>query len=146
MQYLLVHFVALETNGYQEVFKGNLQRITDMDGNTMSEATTGDIYVVDANPTPPSWALPDPIEPVIKPAPVQLSKLEFLEAFTEDELELIYTAAKTVVKIEIFLDKFKLAEYIDATDPKLQLGIRALEAGGLLATGRADEILATLGV
>lgn len=146
MQYILVHFVALETNGYQEVFKGNLQRITDMDGNTMSEANTGDIYVVDGNPMQPSWALPDPIEPVVKPAPVQLSKLEFLEAFTEDELEAIYTASKTVVRIEIFLDKFKLAEYIDATDPKLQLGIRALEAGGLLVTGRADEILAELGV
>lgn len=145
MQYLLVHFVALDQNGYQEVFNGNLQRITDMAGNTMSE-NTGNIYVVDGTPIQPSWALPDPIEVIAKPALVQLSKLQFLEAFTDDELEAIYTAAKTVVKIEIFLDKFKLAEYIDATDPKLQAGIRALELGGLLVTGRANEILAELGV
>ena len=145
MQYLLVHFVALDQTGYQEVFNGNLQRITDMAGNTMSE-NTGNIYVVDGTPIQPSWALPDPIEVIAKPALVQLSKLQFLEAFTDDELEAIYTAAKTIVKIEIFLDKFKLAEYIDATDPKLQAGIRALELGGLLVTGRANEILAELGV
>ena len=146
MQYILVHFVALNQNGYQEIFKGNLQRVTDMDGTTISEGTTGDIFVVDPLPPQPSWALPDPVEITTEPMFTQLSKLEFLELFTEDELEAIYIASRSVIKIEIFLEKFRLAEYINISDPKLQSGIRALESIGLLAAGRADEILSKLGV
>ena len=72
----------------------------------------------------------------------QISRLEFFNRFDEDtELMPIYTLAKTNVKVEIMLDKFKLATYIDITDQDTINGVRTLESIGILATGRADIIL-----
>jgi hypothetical protein len=44
--------------------------------------------------------------------------------------------------VEILLDHIRAAEYIDVTDPNTIAGIGALEAAGLIAAGRAAEILA----
>ena len=77
-----------------------------------------------------------------KPAPRPISKLEFMERFTDEELAAIYAAAKTDVRVEIWVDKLKLAEFVDLTDPRIRNGIINLEAAGLIAKGRADEILA----
>lgn len=71
-----------------------------------------------------------------------LSKLEFMNRFTDLELAGIYTAAKSSVAVEIWLEKFKLASEINLDDPRTVAGIQALEDGGLLAAGRAAEILA----
>ena len=77
------------------------------------------------------------------PVPVQPlpTKLEFFDRFTDAEQIAIYDAAKTVTAIQVWLDKFKLASDIDVTDPRTIAGIQALEAAGLLAAGRAAEIL-----
>ena len=69
------------------------------------------------------------------------TKLEFFDRFTDTEQVAIYDAAKTVTAIQVWLDKFKLASDIDVTDPRTIAGINALEAAGLLAAGRAAEIL-----
>ena len=71
----------------------------------------------------------------------RLTRLEFFDKFTEPELEGIYTAAKTVVQLEIMLDKFKAAEYIELTDLRTMYAISALESSSFLANGRAAEIL-----
>lgn len=70
-----------------------------------------------------------------------LSKLEYANRFTEPELENIYSAAKTVVAVEVWLDKFRLAEHVDTEDPRVHAGLHALEVAGLIQPGRADEIL-----
>ena len=77
------------------------------------------------------------------PLPVKAlpTKLEFFDRFTDAEQVAIYDAAKTVTQVQIWLDKFKLASDIDVTDPRTIAGIQALEAAGLLAAGRAAEIL-----
>ena len=77
------------------------------------------------------------------PLPVKVlpTKLEFFDRFTDAEQVAIYDAAKTVTAIQVWLDKFKLASDIDVTDPRTIAGINALEAAGLLAAGRAAEIL-----
>ena len=77
------------------------------------------------------------------PLPVKVlpTKLEFFDRFTDAEQVAIYDAAKTVTQAQIWLDKFKLASDIDVTDPRTIAGINALEAAGLLAAGRAAEIL-----
>jgi hypothetical protein len=80
-------------------------------------------------------------EPIV-PTNNFLSKLEYMNRFTDTELENIYTAAKTVTSVEIWLEKFKLAANIDLLDQRTIAGVNALEAAGLLATGRAAEILA----
>jgi hypothetical protein len=71
-----------------------------------------------------------------------LTKLEYMNRFTDAELAGIYTAAKSVIQIEVWLDKFKLAEEINLDDPATIAGVQALEAAGLLPAGRAAEILA----
>ena len=64
-----------------------------------------------------------------------------MNLFTDSELAGIYTAAKANIAIEVWLEKFKVAEIIDLLDPKTIAGLHTLEAVGLLATGRAAEIL-----
>lgn len=81
------------------------------------------------------------IEPVIEPK-TTLTKLEYMNRFTDTELTGIYTAAKSVVEIEIWLEKFKVTTEVDLTDPRTVSGVQALEDAGLIAAGRAQEILA----
>lgn len=81
------------------------------------------------------------VTPVIQPKRT-LTKLEYMERFTDIELAGIYTAAKTVVSIEIWLEKFKLATEINLDDPATIAGLQAMEAAGLLVPGRAMEICA----
>lgn len=77
------------------------------------------------------------------PAPIRsITKLEYMNRFTDAELAGIYTAAKSEVQIEIWLEKFKLASEIDLDDAATIAGLQAMEAGGLLAAGRTAEILA----
>ena len=59
MEYILIQFtLGWDIQAYQEVSNGNVVRITDLDGNTL---TLPDFpvegYVVDANPPRPIWAL-----------------------------------------------------------------------------------------
>lgn len=70
-----------------------------------------------------------------------LTKLAFMNRFTMEELAGIYTAAKSEVMVEVFLDKLKLAEDVDISDANTQLGIQRLVASGLLGAERAAEIL-----
>lgn len=92
---------------------------------------------------------PEPVQPTpVQPTPVQptpsrkLTKLEYMNRFTDAELAVIYAAAKTVVQVEIWLEKFRLATDVDLEDPRTVAGVEAMEGAGLLAEGRAAEILA----
>lgn len=71
-----------------------------------------------------------------------LTKLQFLNRFTNEELAAVYTAAKTNVLIEVFLDKLKLAQEISLDDPQTVGGLQALAAVGLLSEARVQEVLA----
>lgn len=71
-----------------------------------------------------------------------LTKLDYMNRFTDTELATIYTIAKTNVAIEIWLKKFELATEINLDDPRVVGGLQALEQYGLIGTGRAAEILA----
>lgn len=77
-----------------------------------------------------------------QPAPRPITKLAFMERFTDEELAAIYAAAKTDVRVEVWMDKLKLASEVDLADPRTQAGVQALEAMGLIAEGRAAQILA----
>ena len=92
-----------------------------------------------------SFAFPEPApENAIADAQhptTPLTKLAFMNRFTMDELVAVYTAAKTEVLVEVFLDKLKLAEHVDVTDPQTIAGLQALAASGLLAETRVQEVL-----
>lgn len=54
--YILVQgTVGWMDQGYQEIQNGYVQRITDMDGNTVDLPEHTEYHVVDANPVPPAW-------------------------------------------------------------------------------------------
>ncbi|MFN4149287.1 MAG: hypothetical protein ACK4E4_07055, partial [Rhodocyclaceae bacterium] len=94
-----------------------------------------------------SYAFPEPApENAIAATPTPatpLTKLAFMNRFTMEELAAIYAAAKTDVRVEVWMDKLKLAEFIDLADTRTQDGVNNLEAAGLIAEGRAAEILAS---
>ncbi len=71
-----------------------------------------------------------------------ITKLEYMNKFTDTELATIYTVAKTSIAVEIWLEKFKLASDINLDDPRVVGGLQALEQFGLIGPGRAAEILA----
>ncbi len=92
-----------------------------------------------------SFALPESapenaLAATLTPA-TPLTKLAFMNRFTMEELAAIYTAAKTEVMVEVFLDKLKLAEHVDVTDPQTVAGLQALAASGLLTEARVQEVL-----
>ena len=71
----------------------------------------------------------------------QISKLAYMERFTDADLAAIYGAAKVSLAVEVWLEKFKLAEFIDLADPRTLTGLQALESNGLIGAGRALEIV-----
>ncbi len=70
-----------------------------------------------------------------------MTKLEFLRRFTAEERIAIRTVAKSNPVLEDYMAMIDLAQDIDTSDIDTQTGVRMLEASGLLATGRADEVL-----
>lgn len=83
-----------------------------------------------------------PVEPQAPIPSRVLTHLQYMGRFTDDELRAIYTAAKTIVDVEIWLDKFKMAQEVNLDDTKTIAGLQAMEDAGLLVAGRAAEILA----
>ena len=71
----------------------------------------------------------------------QISKLAYMERFSDAELGAIHSAAKVSSAVEVWLEKFKLAEFIDLADPRTLAGLQALESNGLIGAGRAMEVL-----
>ena len=72
-----------------------------------------------------------------------LTRLGFLSRFTQAELAALYTAAAVNVNIQVYKDKVLASTYIDPAREDTRAGIQALETAGLLAAGRALEILDT---
>lgn len=70
-----------------------------------------------------------------------MTKLEFLRRFTQDERVAIRTLAKTNVVLEDYMAMIDLAQEIDTSDPDTQAGVQMLETVGLIAAGRANEVL-----
>lgn len=88
---------------------------------------------------PGSILVEEPTPP--PPPPKPITKLEYMGRFTDSELIAIYTAAKSNVAIEVWLDKFKLASEIDLRDQRTIDGLNALAAAGILTPERVSEIL-----
>ncbi len=90
------------------------------------------------------WPMPAPAAP---PKPRRLTKLEFIRLFTDVEFATILAASKQSVALEAWYERFRLATpepdgtSIDLDDPRTVGGVLALQQAGLLAPGRAAEIL-----
>ena len=115
----------------------------------MREYMDGDYLVREHNNGAVERILISPA-PVEQPAPSRrrLSTLAFRDRFTQAEKVAIYTAAKTGVEVQIWLDDLAAATpepdgtSVDLDDPRTVAGVQALEAAGLIGVGRATEVLA----
>lgn len=91
--------------------------------------------------TPP--APPPAPEPIAEPR--HITRLAFLNRFTDAEAIAIDLASigATVqaAGMRRYMSKVNAATFIDLASPDTRAGVQALEAGGLLAAGRAAEIL-----
>lgn len=80
--------------------------------------------------------------PAAQSAPRIITKLAFRNRFTDSEKVKLYTAAKTNVAVQIYLDDLQAASFINLALEKTRNGVQALEATGLLdVAGRAAAIL-----
>lgn len=70
-----------------------------------------------------------------------LSKYEFNERFTFDELVAITEAAKTNSRIAVFKNKFEISQEVNLDLPSVSQGLDLLVQAGLLKQDRKAEIL-----
>lgn len=83
----------------------------------------------------------------LPPAPPTAPKnaitvLAFRSRFTQAEKQAIYTAAKTSVDVQIWLDDLAVATEVILDDARTMAGVQAMESVGLISAGRSAEILA----
>lgn len=71
-----------------------------------------------------------------------LTKRAFLERFTPEERVAVRTAAQSNIAIQDYLELVNVSDNIDLTYATTVAGVQQLEAAGLIAAGRAGEILA----
>lgn len=142
MDYLLIR-----TEGgrdiLQESCRGIVQRYTDLAGATVAPPSAGSEVVGEASP---EWALSDPEpEPVVNPTDRRITKLAFMVRFSDAEAIAIDLASQgatvQAAAMRRYQAKVNAAEWIDLDREDTRAGVQALEAVGLIAPGRAAEIL-----
>ena len=70
-----------------------------------------------------------------------MTKLEYLRRFTQDERVAIRAAAKSNAVLEDYMALLELAQDVNTTDADTVAAVNMLEQVGLIAAGRAQEIL-----
>lgn len=79
------------------------------------------------------------------PPDLRIIRLAFLDRFTDAEAVAIdlasLCATAQAAGLRRYLHKVDSAQHIDLARADLQAGVQALEAAGLLAAGRAEQIL-----
>lgn len=123
-------------------------RTTEVAPPACGEKIEGELY---PNFTGYEWQMleyhyyPDPIpipEPVPEPIKITiLTPYEFLKRFTSEERKAIKAATFTNPDIDDLWTMFTVAKDIDLRNTDTTEGVNALESAGILATGRASEIL-----
>ena len=78
---------------------------------------------------------------VERPKDRNLTKRQYLGLFTGEERVSIRAAARASLVIEDYLALLNVSDFISLDDPDTIAGVHALEMAGLIAAGRAAEIL-----
>lgn len=79
--------------------------------------------------------------PIPRPVKSVLTPLEFLNRFTTEEIKTILALSKTDADVEVWWLKYNKARDLDLNNQQTVEGVNMLEAAGLIAPGRAEEIL-----
>lgn len=80
-------------------------------------------------------------QPVVPNGPRTMTKLEYLRRFTDKERIAIRAAAEQNAALADYLQLMELAQDINTGDPDTVAAVTMLEQAGLIALGRANEVL-----
>ena len=80
-------------------------------------------------------------QPVLPSGPRTMTKLEYLRRFTVEERVAIRAAAEQNAVLADYLQLMELAQDINTGDPDTVAAVTMLEQAGLIAPGRANEVL-----
>ena len=83
-------------------------------------------------------------EPASTPAPPRFVPLEFLDLFTEAEQLAVVQATLSNAAVKLWYDRVLAATYITLDDPRVEIGLAALTAAGLLSEERKLAVLAAM--
>lgn len=93
----------------------------------------------------PGWTRPEGTWVAPPPPARHVTRLAFLSRFTDNEaiaFDLSSIGATVpAAALRRFMNKANAARYIDLDRPDARAGVQALEAAGLIAAGRAAEVL-----
>lgn len=106
----------------------SLIAISNLDESLLNKVWNGELFEDPAPPTP-------------EQARRIVTKLYFINLFTDTELKAILTAAKTNVDIELLIVKANLTDSVDMEDPLTVTSVNLLEQSDLIGVGRAAQIL-----
>ncbi len=109
--------------------------ILDENGNVINTILATFEFVEETYPGRYREIIQEPIKITI------ITKLNFLNRFTDEELAAILDAAKSSSLIAVWIKKLDLAENVDLTHEQITNGVNGLELMGLISSGRAAEIL-----
>lgn len=157
MQAWLIEFSGSRAgqHGYQIMYGGVMQRIADVNGNTIDEPNLS-YTTLDTFPTQPAWIDPDPVQDPPPPPPPAAARLISVSALwaratTAEKIALEMAsidnpAASIQVRqfaagIRVWIRDSNLLSSFNLEDAANRAGIQALESAGILGAGRALEIL-----
>lgn len=78
------------------------------------------------------------------PAAPRFVPLDFLDLFTEAEQLAVAEAAMASAQVKLWYDRVLAATYITLDDPRVETGLTALAAAGLLSEERKLAVLAAM--
>ena len=110
-----------------------LDRLSDVHGAVLCPDHVGIGMRIDA-PKPQAAKIADPVVASTTP-------LAFIERFTDAEQLAIVTAAMTVPQIRLWYDKLIASTQVIFADPRLNAGLDAMVAAGLITHERRAAIL-----
>lgn len=118
--------------------------ILDEDGNVANVIVADEAFAQQQHPG--AWRVAA-VQPVQEPAPVlrRITRLAFLSRFADAEAVAIDLASigatPQAAGMRRYMSKVSAATYIDLDRADTRAGVQALEAAGVLAAGRALQIL-----
>ena len=124
--------------------------ITDQFGRTITQNADGvwSSSGVTVGPTTPEAALsafngmaPPGYTPPAPPAPTKIATLAFLKRLSSTERQTIITVARTNAMVQDLYNNLLASIEVDVTDGDTVAGVTMIEQAGLLASGRATQIL-----
>jgi len=132
---------------YAQIIKGKVHGVFEYDPLPEFAPNIVMVLVDGVTPEPKAGWLYDGsvfIEPEPAPAPdygSNISRLAFKLRMTADERKAIRVAAESNADLYDFMDLLSDSTYIDLTRAETIAGVGQLEAAGLIAPGRGDEVL-----